>query len=91
MTRAILFTITLGAAACCGVPKEYVRQQIRAEFDNTVSVATHVKLKCGDQASTDEDCKQANDKLTRTCQSLDELSKQADAKGFDCATWTVRQ
>jgi hypothetical protein len=89
MTRAILFII-LGAAAC-GVSKEYVRQQTRAEFDNTVSAATHVKLKCGGQAGTDEDCRQASDKLTQTCQSLDELSKQADAKGFDCAAWTVRQ
>lgn len=91
MTRAILFAVTLGAAACCGVQKEYVRQQTRTEFDNTVSVAAHVKVKCGDQASTDQDCKQVNDKLAQTCRSLDELSKRADAKGFDCATWTVRQ
>ena len=90
MTKAILLIIALGAAAC-GVSKDYVRQQTRAEFDNTVSAAAHVKQKCDNQAGTDEDCKQASDKLAQICQSLDELSKNADAKGFDCAAWTVRQ
>lgn len=90
MTKAILL-ITLGAAAGCGVPKDYVRQQTRTEFDNTVSVVAHVKQRCGDQADSDESCKQAKDKLAQICMSLDTLAKTADAKGFDCTAWTVLQ
>jgi len=86
MTRNLLVIATLVTAGC-GVPKEYVRQQTRAAFDNAASVAAHVKLKCGDPAVADDNCKQADDKLAATCTSLDELAKKAGGTGFDCATW----
>jgi len=77
------------ASASCGVPRDYVKQQTRAAFDNTVSVAAHVKTKCGDKPDTDENCKEAGAKLAAICQSLDELAKKAGGPGFDCAGWKV--
>jgi hypothetical protein len=85
-----LICVLIVAGASCGVPKEYVKQQTRAAFDNTVSVAAHVKTKCGDKPDADENCKQASDKLGAICQSLDELAKQAGGPGFDCAAWKVK-
>jgi len=88
MTRNLLVIATLVTAGC-GVQKDYVRQQTRAAFDNAASVAAHVKLKCGDAAAVDDNCKQASDKLAAICTSLDELAKQAGGTGFDCAGWKV--
>jgi hypothetical protein len=75
------------AVCACGVPKDYVRLETTAAFDNAASVAAHVKAKCSGAAADDEDCKQSNDKLVATCQSLDELNKKGDGKGFDCKAW----
>lgn len=81
--------IVVATASCGGVAKDYVKQQTRAAFDNTVSVAAHVKTKCGDKPDADENCKQATNKLGAICQSLDELAKKAGGAGFDCAAWKV--
>jgi hypothetical protein len=77
-------------AACGGVSKDVVRQETTTSFHNTVDVAAHVKQKCGDQADSDDQCKQAKEKLAQICASLDELAKKADGKGFDCAGWKDR-
>jgi hypothetical protein len=79
--------IVLCVAGCGGVPKELVKTETHNAFDNASSVAAHVKLKCGDQAASDEHCKQAADKLAQLCHALDELAKKAGAPGFDCAAW----
>jgi len=85
----MLCCVVIAATASCGVPKDYVKQQTRAAFDNTVSIAAHVKAKCGGQPDADENCKQATDKLGAICQGLDELAKKAGGPGFDCAAWKV--
>lgn len=90
LSTAMMRMLFVGVAivsASCGVPKDYVKHQTHAAFDNAGSVAAHVKLKCGADAA--EDCKQAADKLGAICQSLDELDRKAGGPGFDCATWKV--
>lgn len=82
-----MILLLLATTACCGVPKEVVRQETTTAFSNTAFVAANVKTKCGDQADTDDNCKQAANKLVAICQGLDELAKKADGKGFDCAAW----
>jgi len=84
-----LLCMLIATTASCGVHKDYVKQQTRAAFDNTVSVAAHVKATCGDKPDADENCKQATDKLGAICHSLDELAKQAGGPGFDCTAWKV--
>lgn len=88
MMSQMRFSLVLGAALAamgCGVSKSYVTHQTRATFDNAVSVAAHVKAKCG--ADTGDDCKQLADKLAAVCASLDELDKKAGGAGYDCAAW----
>jgi len=81
------FVVLCVASINCGVPKDFVKQESHNAFNNASSVAAHVKAKCGDAAATDENCKQASDKLGQLCHSLDELSKHAGGTGFDCAAW----
>ena len=87
--RKTLFAGLVVASVSCGVPNDFVKHETRTAFDNAGSVVAHVKLKCGDAAAADENCKQAKDKLDAICHALDELSKKAGGAGFDCATWKV--
>jgi hypothetical protein len=94
MFKNLLFvTITLSATSC-GVPKELVRQETITAFNNTAFLAAEVNALCkadGDPQHTDHandvSRQAAKDKLKTACQRLDELSKKADGKGFDCDTW----
>jgi hypothetical protein len=75
--------------SACGVQKDFVRQETLTAFNNTVSVAAHVKMKCGDQADSDTDCKESKKQLEAICTGLHELAKQANSNGFDCTAWKV--
>ncbi len=86
----LLFAAAVTSTAACGVSKEFVNQETQTAFDNTVSVAAHVKQKCGADAETDTDCKRSQTGLMAVCQSLDELAKAAGHAGFDCVAWKVK-
>lgn len=81
------FVVGVLCVVGCGVPKDFVKTESHNAFNNASSVAAHVKAKCGAEAASDDNCKQAADKLAQLCAGLNELAKHAGGSGFDCAAW----
>jgi hypothetical protein len=88
--QILALAVALTCITACGVPKEFVNQETQTAFNDTVSVAAHVKMKCGAEADTDAHCVKANENLLAVCKGLDELAQKAGHAGFDCATWKPR-